>query len=141
MPPGVPVKIEIAGLKRHRLRKMRDLIEHVEHQVPGIRRLPHLAVDAAAYIEVMHIADFIGCGDPGPDRRVGVERLSERPLRRAMLPGPFGDIIANAIAENVLGGASPRYVPPTLSDHGHKFDFIIDKVPTPWGFGPVRKVR
>ena len=47
----------------------------------------------------MGIPDFISCRNPGPERSMAVERLTEHPLRGFPLPITHAEIIADAISE------------------------------------------
>ena len=79
---------------------MFDLVPEIEHKIAGIGVLAQLAIDQPAYGQGMRVGDLVGGGDPGADGGMGVKALAQRPLRRAMLPCPFGHIIADTIAKH-----------------------------------------
>ena len=93
--------------------------------MPGVGRLPLIAIDETADAEIMNIASRVARGDPGAERRVRIEGLAEAKLRGAHLPGAFGDIIADAVAEDVRGGVILADMPTALSDDRNQFDFIV----------------
>src|SRR5271165_624824 len=75
----------------------------------------------------MWVRDFVRSGDPGPDRSMRVERFSQTPLRRAMLPEALGHVVADAIAEHMRRSVCLRDVAPTLAYDGNKLDLIVDE--------------
>src|SRR3990167_4553118 len=105
-PAGGAGEDEVARLQGHGLTQVLDLVPHVENQVARVGVLADLAVHQAADRERVGVRNLVGGGDPGAEGRVAVEGLAHDPLRRAVLPGALGGVVAAAVAEDrALGGA------------------------------------
>ena len=90
---------QITRLQRHRTAEMGNLIEDVENHMPSVGVLPGFAVDRTCQLEPLRVAELVGGDDPGTDRCMGIERLSQNPLRSVQLPVAYGDVVADAKAE------------------------------------------
>ncbi len=104
---------------------MRDLVPDIEHQMAGVRILPHLPIDQAPQVQGVRIGDLVGGGDPGAEGRMGVEGLAQRPLRRPVLPHALGDVVADAPAEDGGAGVGAGDVPAAGADHRDHLDLVV----------------
>src|SRR5262245_17689903 len=116
---------DVAGLQRRVARDVAHQLARVEHHVAGVRRLAHLAVDAAFDLEVVAVGE-IGADQPRPDRPGTVEALAQHPLARPALQVTRGEVVAGAVAEYVVAGVLLADVARLAPDHDHQFGLVVE---------------
>jgi hypothetical protein len=96
-----------------------------EDHGPGRSVLEPLAVDLQPHGKVVHVAQFVRRHQPGPERTEAVAALALVPLRRLHLESALGDVVADAIAGDRLGGLGLRDIGAVGADHEGQFDFPV----------------
>src|SRR3546814_13239254 len=76
--------------------------------------LPLVAAHQRPQVQIARV-HAIGSLDPGTERRMGVERLTDHELLRARLPVPHRHVITHAIAEYHLLRLFRRHIPSPLA--------------------------
>ena len=118
---------QVARLQRHRLAEMVDLVgQTLKTRWRVLESCRTSSLTRQRMASACGSGDLVGRGDPRAERRVGVEGLAEHPLRRAVLPGPLGGVVAAAVAEHGAKGVHPGDVPAAVTDHRDELGLVVE---------------
>ncbi|MDX6602850.1 MAG: hypothetical protein QOF13_2052 [Solirubrobacterales bacterium] len=101
--------------------------KQVEDHLGRARVLAQVVVDVAAHAQVLGIADLLRRYQPGAERAVRVEGLSDRHRLRAPLPVADAEVVGAGVAGDHLVGALDRHVAAALADHQRQLCLVVEQ--------------
>src|SRR5262249_17412401 len=92
----------VARLERPVPADVADQLCNAEDHVGRAGVLPQISVDGAPDEQRLWVPDFVGAYQVGPERQEAIERLAEEPLGAAELQVTGADVVAVAVAPDVV---------------------------------------
>src|SRR5882757_7286715 len=118
---------DVAGQQGKERRDVRNALRYGEDHGRGRPGLAALAIDVEPHRELLHVGNFVPGGEPRADRAKRVVRLALGPLPAALLLEiAFRDIVADAVAGDVIERVSLGNVFGAGTDNGGDFDFPVE---------------